>query len=312
VVAQTPQAAADGLDPVSQARAERLQARLGSAVLEAIAAGYAEAEIEAAVSAQLARWRATRVDDAEAGTDEPVTDAATERLLRLVGSHDLALEVLAGRLRALPESITLEVVPTDSLDGLFALARGTTDLAGSHLLDPETGDYNVSFVRRLLPGEPVLLVTLAHRQQGLIVAAGNPRRLQGIADVARPDVTIVNRHRGSGTRVLLDEALARAQIDPSDIRGYDREEATHLAVAGAVAAGTADAGLGILAAARAYGLDFVPVARERYELALRPATAARPAVQKLLETLRSSDFRAVVTALGGYDTAESGAVRSAE
>jgi putative molybdopterin biosynthesis protein len=96
------------------------------------------------------------------------------------------------------------------------------------------------------------------------------------------------------------------------LRGYDREEMTHLAVAGAVAAGTADAGLGILAAARAYGLDFVPIARERYELALRPATASRPAVQKLLETLRSSDFRAVVTALGGYDTAESGAVRSAE
>jgi molybdate-binding protein len=160
-------------------------------------------------------------------------------------------------------------------------------------------------------GEAVLLVTLAHRQQGLIVAAGNPKRLTGIPDLGREDVTIVNRHRGSGTRVLLDEALVQAQIDPLTLRGYDREEATHLAVAGAVAAGTADAGLGIMAAARAYGLDFVPVARERYELALRPATAARPAVQGLLETLRSADFRAVVTALGGYDTAESGAVRSA-
>jgi putative molybdopterin biosynthesis protein len=205
----------------------------------------------------------------------------------------------------------LEVVPTDSLDGLFALARGTTDLAGCHLLDPETGEYNIPFVHRLLPGETVLLVTLAHRQQGLIVAAGNPKRLTGIPDLGREDVTIVNRHRGSGTRVMLDEALLQAQIDPLTLRGYDREEATHLAVAGAVAAGTADAGLGIMAAARAYGLDFVPVARERYELALRPATAARPAFQGLLETLRSADFRAVVTALGGYDTAESGAVRSA-
>lgn len=313
VVARTPQdISVDGLDPVSQARAERLQARLGSAVLEALAAGYAEAEIEAAVSAQLARWRASRVIDPHAEADDPAAAVDTARVLRLVGSHDLALEVLAGRLRALPESITLEVVPTDSLDGLFALARGTTDLAGCHLLDPETGEHNVSFVRRMLPGEPVLLVTLAHRQQGLIVAAGNPKRVQGIPDLGRPDLTIVNRHRGSGTRVLLDDALVRAQIDPSTLRGYDREEATHLAVAGAVAAGTADAGLGILAAARAYGLDFVPVARERYELALRPATASRPAVQKLLETLRSFDFRAVVTALGGYDTSESGAVRSAE
>ncbi|MGE3912179.1 MAG: substrate-binding domain-containing protein [Chloroflexota bacterium] len=302
---------ADGLDPVSQARAERLQGRLGSAVLEALAAGYGEAEIEAAVSAQLARWRAVRVVE-PGGPEEPSEMRPATQILRLVGSHDLALEVLAGRLRALPESVTLEVVPTDSLDGVFALARGTTDLAGCHLLDPETGEYNIPFVRRLLPGESVLLVTLAHRQQGLIVRSGNPLHLTGIPDLGRSGLTLVNRHRGSGTRVLLDDALGRAGIDPITIQGYDHEEATHLAVAGAVAAGTADAGLGILAAARAYGLDFVPVARERYELALRPATASQPAVQKLLETLRSPDFRAVVTALGGYDTAESGMVRSAE
>ncbi|MCC7367850.1 MAG: GntR family transcriptional regulator [Chloroflexi bacterium] len=313
VVARTSAtSAADGLDPVSQARAERLQARLGSAVLEALAAGYAEAEIEAAVSAQLARWRATRVEESQGGVHEESQAADAEDALRLVGSHDLALEVLAGRLRALPDSVMLEVVPTDSLDGLFALARGTTDLAGCHLLDPETGDHNVSFVRRLLPGETVLLVTLAHRQQGLIVRPGNPRGIHGIADLARPGITIVNRHRGSGTRVLLDDALGRAHIDPLTLAGYDREEATHLAVAGAVAAGTADTGLGILAAARAYGLDFVPVARERYELALRPVTASLPAVQHVLETLRSADFRAVVTALGGYDTSESGVVRSVE
>ena len=303
----------DGLDPVSQARAERLQARLGSAILEALAAGYGEAEIEAAVSAQLARWRAARLADPGTGrADADAGPVETELLLRLVGSHDLALEVLAGRLRGQLRSVTLEVVPTDSLDGLFALARGAADVAGAHLLDPETGDYNVPFVRRLLPGEAVLLVTLAHRQQGLIVAAGNPKRIQGVADLRRPDVTIVNRHRGSGTRVLLDDALQRAAIDPTTLPGYEREEATHLAVAGAVASGTADAGLGILAAARAYGLDFVPVARERYELALRPSTAGRAAVTSLLETLRSADFRAVVTALGGYDTAESGTVRSVE
>ena len=216
-------------------------------------------------------------------------------------------------MRALPESVTLEVVPTDSLDGLFALARGAADLAGCHLLDPETGEYNVPFVRRMLPGEAVLLVTLAHRQQGLIVAAGNPKRIQGIPDLGRP-----GRHASSiGTGAVAPASCSTMRsvvcsIDPPTLRGYDREEATHLAVAGTVAAGIADAGLGILAAARAYGLDFVPVARERYELALRPATAARAAVQKLLETLRSADFRAVVTALGGYDTAESGAVRSAE
>jgi putative molybdopterin biosynthesis protein len=233
-------------------------------------------------------------------------------VLRLVGSHDLALDVLAARLRGEPRPVTLEIVATDSLDGLFALARGAADLAGTHLLDPETGEHNVPFVRRLLPGEAVLLVTLAHRQQGLIVAAGNPKGVQGVDRLGLGDVTIVNRHRGSGTRVLLDDALLRHGIDPTAVPGYQREEATHLAVAGAVAAGAADAGLGILAAARAYGLDFVPVARERYEMALRPATAGRSAFQSVLETLRSADFRAVVTALGGYDTAESGTLRSVE
>jgi molybdate-binding protein/DNA-binding transcriptional regulator YhcF (GntR family) len=310
VVARSrPDPPSGALDPVVEARAERLQARLGGAVLEALAAGYEDAEIEAAVSVQLARWRATRTRNA-AGEAGPPEAATNLDVVRLVGSHDLALDVLAAHLRAAARAVRLDIVATDSVDGLFALARGTADLAGCHLLDPETGDHNVSFVQRLLPGEPVMLVTLAHRQQGLIVGAGNPRRINGIADLGHPEMTVVNRYRGSGTRVLFDEALRQAGIDAATLPGYDREEATHLAVAGAVAAGAADAGLGILAAARAYGLDFVPVARERYELAMRPISAARPDVQKLLETLRSPDFHAVVAALGGYDTAESGAIRS--
>ena len=301
----------DGLNPISQARAERLQARLSSVVMESLAAGYTDAEIEAVVSAQLARWRALRAAGAEGGGAPGLSDSvAAEGVLRLVGSHDLALDVLAGRLRAQPEAVTLNVTSTDSLDGLFALARGTADLAGCHVFDPETDDYNVPLVHHLLPNESVLLVTLAHRQQGLIVAAGNPKRIDGIADLARDGIVIANRHRGSGTRVHLDHGLARAGIDPKTIQGYDREEATHLAVALAVADGSADAGLGILAAARVYGLDFVPIVRERYELALRPATAARPAFQKVLLMLQSPELQAVVTALGGYDTTESGSIRS--
>jgi molybdate-binding protein/DNA-binding transcriptional regulator YhcF (GntR family) len=301
---------AGDLDPVTQARSDRLQSRLGGAVLEALAAGYGEAEIEAAVSAQLARWRATRASGQPADPSPTPASADGVEVIRLVGSHDLALDVLAGRLRAAGAGVELDVTATDSLDGLIALARGAADVAGCHLLDPETGEHNVSFVRRILPGEPAILVTLAHRQQGLIVAAGNPKRIAGIADLARPDVAIVNRHRGSGTRVLFDASLADAGIDPASLRGYDHEEATHLAVAAAVAAGVADAGLGILAAARAYGLDFVPVARERYELAMRPSTASQPAIGLLLETLRSPEFCAVVSALGGYDTSETGAIRS--
>ncbi|MCC6179516.1 MAG: GntR family transcriptional regulator [Chloroflexi bacterium] len=290
---------------VAEARAERLHARLGAAVLEALAGGYAEVEIEAAVSAQLSRWRATRVERVA----ETVAGALADGAVLLGGSHDLALDVLAARLRGLTPPVDLQIETSDSLDGLFALGHGTVDLAGCHLLDPETGDYNVSFVRRILPGEDVVLATLAHRQQGLIVASGNPKGLRSVEDLIRPGVSMVNRPRGSGTRVLLDEQLRRAGVDPRHVAGYDHEEATHLAVAGAVAAGAADVGLGILAAARAYGLDFVPLVRERYELALRPATAERPSVRALLVMLGDPSFRAVVTALGGYDTSESGALR---
>jgi molybdate-binding protein/DNA-binding transcriptional regulator YhcF (GntR family) len=293
---------------VADARAARLRALLGDAIGTALGLGYAPSEVEAAFAAQLARWRdARRRHAAGAAPTGPVADGA--HTVRVAGSHDLSLELLAGRLRAGRARVDLRLAPSSSLGGLFALANGDCDLAGCHLLDADSGDYNAPFVRRVLPGEPVDLVTLAEREQGLLVAPGNPLGLRGVADLARPGVRFVNRQRGAGTRVLLDRLLAAAGVAPAAIEGYTHEEPTHLAVAGAVAAGTADAGLGIRAAARALGLDFVPVARERYELALRPATAERPAVRALFAALRSRAFIVAVRALSGYDTRETGRVR---
>ena len=192
----------------------------------------------------------------------------------------------------------------------MALRRGEAHMSGIHLLDEETGEYNVPYVRRYLPDQDVVLVTLAHRDQGLMVRPGNPKGIRGIEDLTREDVVYVNRQRGAGTRILLDYHLKRAGIDPRRIRGYDREEYTHMSVAAAVASGAADAGLGIYAAAKSLGLDFIPVAKERYDLVIPKEHLETPLVQAALEILSSPEFRAEVMKLGGYDTTETGRVVS--
>ncbi len=224
----------------------------------------------------------------------------------VIGSHDLTLDLLASELRRADPLASLSSSNVGSLGGLLALQRGEAHLAGSHLLDEETGEYNVPYVRRLLPDTEVVLVNLVHRQQGLLVAKGNPRGIKGLRDLARGDVAFVNRQRGSGTRVLLDYELRRQGIDPSGINGYEREEFTHTAVAAAVASGAADAGLGILAAATALGLDFVPLLKERYDLVIPAEFHDSALLQPLLSIVRGPGFRTQVEGLGGYDTSEMG------
>ena len=231
------------------------------------------------------------------------------RALVAIGSHDLALDLLAQFLAERHEGLRLVSANVGSLGGLVALRRGEAHLAGTHLLDPETGEYNTAYVRRYLPGQRVALVTLAGREQGWLVARGNPLGLSGWDDAARPDVRLVNRQRGAGTRVLLDYELGRRGIAPAVVRGYEREEYTHLAVAAAVASGAADAGLGIQAAARALRLDFVPLAHEPYELAIPQAVYESERLRPLLDLLTDDAFRAAVAAMPGYDTSVMGATR---
>lgn len=231
------------------------------------------------------------------------------RSIVAIGSHDLALDLLAQFLAARHGGLRLTSANVGSLGGLVALRRGEAHLAGSHLLDPETGIYNDSYVRRYLPDTPVVLVTLAGREQGWIVPAGNPKGLSDWRDAARPDVRIVNRQRGAGTRVLLDYELGKLSLGPADVRGYEREEYTHLAVAAAVASGAADAGLGIRAAARALELDFVPLAHEAYELVIPQAHYEGETLRPLLKLLRDDEFRQSVAAMPGYDVTPMGWVR---
>ncbi len=231
-----------------------------------------------------------------------------ERTIVAIGSHDLTLDLLSSELSKRHRGLTLSSSNVGSLGGLIALQRGEAHLSGSHLLDEESGEYNVTYVRRYLAGRPILLVNLAYREQGLIVPRGNPKRIGGLEDLLRPDVQFVNRQKGAGTRVLLDYRLKQMGVDPLQINGYTREEFTHLMVAASVAGGTADTGLGILAAARALRLDFVPLLKERYDLVVPREHYESELLRPLLEIVRGPDFRRQVEALGGYDTSQMGEV----
>jgi putative molybdopterin biosynthesis protein len=225
-----------------------------------------------------------------------------------IGSHDLALDLLSNELARRVPGASLASANVGSLGGLLALARDEAHLAGSHLLDEQTGEYNVSYIKKHLPETPLVLLNLAGRVQGLILPPGNPKRLCALEDLARSDVLFVNRQRGSGTRVLLDYKLRQAGIDPRQIRGYAREEFTHLAVAAAVASGAADVGLGILAAARALSLEFVPLFDEQYQLVIPRTHYEAPLLAPLLEVVRGGSLKAQVEALGGYDVSQMGTV----
>jgi len=188
-----------------------------------------------------------------------------------------------------------------SLGGLVALSRGESHLAGSHLLEPDTGEYNLKYIRQVLPDIPIKLITLVGRQQGLMVAKGNPKNIQSLEQLVRPDVTYINRQSGAGTRVLLDYHLRLLGIASESIKGYQQEEYTHLAVAAAISSGRADCGLGITAAAVALDLDFIPLYQERYDLVIPLRFYEDALLEPLLDLLHDQSFINAVAALPGYN-----------
>lgn len=225
-----------------------------------------------------------------------------------IGSHDNTLDILADLLRRTDPRFFLTSGHVGSLGGLKALAKGQAHLAGAHLLDTETGEYNVSYIKRLLKGVPLKVVRLVLREQGFMVEPGNPKGIRTIQDLTKDGVRFINRQAGSGTRVLLDHYLAQAGINPDSIEGYDQDEFTHMTVAAAVLSGRADAGLGILAAARALKLEFVPLVREDYQLVIPLEHYGTPKLQTLLEVIRTDRFKETIQGLGGYSLEGSGEV----
>jgi len=227
-----------------------------------------------------------------------------------IGSHDMTLDLIAQNLAG--HDRRLASANVGSQGGLVALRRGEAHLAGSHLLDPESGEYNLSYIRKCLPGVPVKVLTLVGREQGLLVKRGNSKNIKGLEDLSRPGageaqrVRFVNRQRGAGTRVLLDYHLDRLGIAADSIIGYNQEEYTHLGVAAAVASGRADCGLGIAAAAQALELDFIPLYQERYDLVIPKVYAEDDLLKPLFTVLENQEFRSAVRALPGYDVSRMG------
>ncbi|MDH4317151.1 MAG: molybdopterin biosynthesis protein, partial [Desulfobulbaceae bacterium] len=232
-----------------------------------------------------------------------------DNTLVFIGSHDNILDVLANMLHTMRPLIRLSSSHVGSMGGLMAIRRGEAHIAGTHLIDEESGDYNVPFIKKFLGTVPLQLINLAYREQGLLVPKGNPKNIYSFKDLTRTDVRFINRQRGAGTRILTDLNLKKLGIDPHKITGYDREEYTHMNVASAVAAGSADTGAAIRAAARALNLDFIPVTKERYDLIVPLAHVDDPKVAALLDIIRQNQqFRGIVENLGGYDLRDCGKI----
>ena len=231
------------------------------------------------------------------------------RTLVVTGSHDMLLDELADMLHAKYPDLYMMSSHVGSMGGLMAIKRGEAHIAGTHLFDEKNGTYNTSFIRKRFPKGDVKLIECVYRVQGLMLPKGNPRDIRSIRDLAKSGLRYVNRQKGCGTRILIDYLMKKEKIDTGSIYGYDHEEMTHTAVAAQIAGGTADAGLGVMSAAKLYDLDFVPVCTEQYDLLISDEAYKLDVVQKLLDILKSDEFAARLKRLGGYELRHPGTVR---
>lgn len=270
-------------------------------LLEALSSGHNADQAQSALSVAVSRWQSLQKQT----PSEPEHPSKAGHL-RFAGSHDLAMELLARRLVESNPDSKLELSFSGSLGGVIALIRGDADVAGVHLWDAKRDSYNLPLIRRMLPNQHLALVTLAYRHLGFMVSQGNPQQINKLTDLVRPGVRWINRQPGSGTRIWLDEQLKKLKVEPDQISGYSDERATHVAVAEAVQSGVATAGLGIQAAALAYGLTFIPLTEELYQLVVQKRIWESAVWQSLLAIIRSDSFRAAVADLGGYNTTKTG------
>jgi len=301
--------AAKSTDPsILRLRQRRLSDIIDSDLVKVISMGYTPEEVEATFHLHISRWREERLDPA-APRPSSQRRNDTVKTISIVGSHDVALDLLVSLFRERHPEIEVEVATAGSLGGLIALQEERAHLAGIHLLDEETGEYNYPYVTRLLPGREVVIVHLAHRIQGLMFRPENPKQITGLDDLRKANIRFINRQRGSGTRVLLDLKLRQMGIPPHEITGYQDELDTHISVALAIAHGKADVGLGIEAAATSCGLSFLPLFRERYDLVMSRGNYQHRLLAPLWEIVASEEFRNTVNQVGGYDTSQTGLTR---
>ena len=226
----------------------------------------------------------------------------------VIGSHDPLLDELGDMLHVADNDVYMSSSHVGSMGGIMAIRRGEAHAAGCHLLDTATGDYNLAFIRKYFPKGGVKLIRCVGRQQGLMVAKGNPLNIQKFSDIAKEGVRYVNRQKGSGTRILTDYLCKQEKLDVDSIYGYDREELTHTSVAVQIVSGSADAGMGIYSAAKLYDLDFIPICIEEYDLIVPDHAWETPQVQQMIDTLKSEAFKEKILALGGYTVENPGEI----
>ncbi|MFA9463933.1 MAG: substrate-binding domain-containing protein [Velocimicrobium sp.] len=243
------------------------------------------------------------------GLSEKVITADSKSNNFVICGQDLMLDILSNYLEKYAHGIRALRSYHGSYDSLIELYRGNVQIASSHLWDGTTGEYNVPYVKSLLPGIPAVIIHLTYRIQGFYVAKGNPKNILTWSDLKNPDITMINREKGAGSRVLLDENLRLLGIYGSQIKGYNRESQSHLTLASSVGRGEADVAIGIEKIAnQVNGIDFVPLKKERYDLVIKKEDMERSTVQTLLEIIRSEEFKLEFENIGGYDISEMGKI----
>ncbi|MFY9139299.1 MAG: helix-turn-helix transcriptional regulator [Thermacetogeniaceae bacterium] len=227
----------------------------------------------------------------------------------IICGQDVILDILSRYLELHPKGVRALRAHLGSYNGLYALYQGKAQIATAHMWDGDTDQYNVPYVSKMLPGIPALIVNLAYRMQGFYVAKGNPKHIKNWEDFARDDITIVNREKGSGVRILIDERLRKMGLRGSEIKGYEIECSSHLAVASAVARGSADLGVGNeKTALQVKDVDFIPIQKEQYDLIMKKEDIEKPVFQAIIEIIRSDEFKAEIEGIGGYDLTRTGEI----
>ncbi len=227
----------------------------------------------------------------------------------IISGQDIMLDIIVRHLEKNFKGFNPLRSYEGSYNGLYALYQGKVQVATAHLWDGDTGEYNVPYVKRMLPGVPAVIVHLAKRMQGFYIRKGNPKNIEGWEDLKRSDITIVNREKGSGTRVLLDEHLRKGGITPSSIKGYDKEYSSHLGIASAVSRGEADIGLGNeKSGLQVQEIEFIPLQQERYEMIIKKEDFHKPNFQAIMRVINSEEVKIELEGIGGYDLTDMGKV----